>query len=59
MSEGHPVSNLDTLKVGGTSLQLHIHPGTETCDQCEPGQVLAKIQQQQKEEQAKSTNSYK
>ena len=31
----------DNLTVGGTTLLLHIHPGNDTCDECEPGQVQA------------------
>ncbi|XP_033750133.1 angiogenic factor with G patch and FHA domains 1-like [Pecten maximus] len=40
------------LQFGCTRLLLHIHDGTDTCDECEPGQVQAQLQaqnQQQKE----------
>ena len=47
MSEAFPVSHGDVIKVGGTTLELHIHPGSETCDDCEPGQVRAKLQAEQ------------
>ncbi|EDO45576.1 predicted protein [Nematostella vectensis] len=40
-SELHVLTHGDTLSVGGTRLLLHIHPGMETCDECEPGQVQA------------------
>lgn len=38
-----PISHNDILQVAGTRMLLHIHPGLDTCDQCEPGQVLAAI----------------
>lgn len=31
----------DRLTVGGTTLLLHIHPGNDTCYDCEPGLVQA------------------
>ncbi|XP_072039053.1 uncharacterized protein [Amphiura filiformis] len=45
VSEPHPVSHKDYLTVGSTTLRVHIHPGTDTCDECEPGQVQALIAQ--------------
>ena len=48
MSEPKPLFHGDELRIGGTTLELHIHPGTDTCEGCEPGQVLAQIQQQEK-----------
>ncbi|XP_076465194.1 uncharacterized protein LOC143296985 isoform X1 [Babylonia areolata] len=42
-----PLSHGDILRVAGTHLLLHIHPGTDTCDDCEPGQVLAALKAQQ------------
>ena len=35
------VTHGDSLMVGETELRLHIHPGTDTCNDCEPGQVQA------------------
>ena len=52
LSASLPVSHLDVLQVGDTELELHIHPGTETCDSCEPGQVMAQQQQQLQQQQA-------
>ncbi|KAK2176118.1 hypothetical protein NP493_682g01017 [Ridgeia piscesae] len=52
LSASLPVSHLDVLRVGDTELELHIHPGTETCDSCEPGQVMAQQQQQLQQQQA-------
>ena len=31
----------DIVKLGETCLLCHIHPGTDTCDDCEPGVVMA------------------
>ena len=33
----------DVLGVGGTRLLCHVHDGMDTCDDCEPGIVRAKI----------------
>ncbi|EDV26557.1 uncharacterized protein TRIADDRAFT_16335, partial [Trichoplax adhaerens] len=33
----------DYIKIGSTSFLLHIHPGYDTCDDCEPGQILSRI----------------
>uniref|UniRef100_A0A8C6UFL6 Angiogenic factor with G patch and FHA domains 1 n=1 Tax=Neogobius melanostomus TaxID=47308 RepID=A0A8C6UFL6_9GOBI len=33
----------DEVKMGDTVLSFHIHPGTDTCDGCEPGQILAHL----------------
>ncbi|KAL8602201.1 hypothetical protein ACOMHN_022714 [Nucella lapillus] len=42
-----PLSHEDVLRVAGTHMLLHIHPGTDTCNDCEPGQVLASLRAQQ------------
>ncbi|KAL8602200.1 hypothetical protein ACOMHN_022713 [Nucella lapillus] len=42
-----PLSHEDVLRVAGTHMLLHIHPGTNTCNDCEPGQVLASLRAQQ------------
>ncbi|CAH1796253.1 unnamed protein product [Owenia fusiformis] len=41
MGKPFPLSHRDELKIGGSTFLLHIHPGTETCDECEPGQIQA------------------
>ncbi|XP_059925671.1 angiogenic factor with G patch and FHA domains 1 isoform X2 [Gadus macrocephalus] len=33
----------DEVKMGETVLSFHIHSGTDTCDGCEPGQVMAHL----------------
>ncbi|XP_034095454.1 angiogenic factor with G patch and FHA domains 1 isoform X1 [Gymnodraco acuticeps] len=40
----------DEVKMGETVLSFHIHPGTDTCDGCEPGQVMAHINKYKREE---------
>ncbi|GFS17530.1 angiogenic factor with G patch and FHA domains 1 [Elysia marginata] len=42
-SAAHLLSHGDILEVGNTCLLLHIHPGHDTCEDCEPGQVQAKL----------------
>ena len=42
-----PLTHGDILQVASTRMLLHIHPGSETCDSCEPGQVLAALRAQQ------------
>lgn len=44
-SEQHVITHGDELTLGTTTLHLHIHPGTQTCDSCEPGQVQAQAHQ--------------
>ena len=46
MGEPYPLSHGDEVLLGATTLLFHIHPGTETCDDCEPGQVRAQAAQQ-------------
>ncbi|KAK3606036.1 hypothetical protein CHS0354_025079 [Potamilus streckersoni] len=44
-SEPVAISHGDQIQFGdGTKLLCHIHPGTDTCDDCEPGQVRAQWQ---------------
>ena len=52
MSAARPLLHGDELALGSSKLVCHIHPGTETCDGCEPGQVQAQMQAQAKEEEA-------
>ncbi|XP_028616001.1 angiogenic factor with G patch and FHA domains 1 [Grammomys surdaster] len=40
----------DEVKIGETVLSFHIHPGSETCDGCEPGQVRAHLRLDRREE---------
>lgn len=42
-SEPFPLTHGDEVKMGDTVLSFHIHPGTDTCDGCEPGQILAHL----------------
>ncbi|XP_020624844.1 angiogenic factor with G patch and FHA domains 1-like [Orbicella faveolata] len=44
-SEQRVITHGDELTLGTTTLCLHIHPGTQTCDSCEPGQVQAQAPQ--------------
>ncbi|KAL9986844.1 hypothetical protein ACROYT_G001050 [Oculina patagonica] len=44
-SEQHVITHGDELALGSTTLHLHIHPGTQTCDSCEPGQVQSQAHQ--------------
>ena len=44
-SKPQVITHGDELTLGSTSLRLHIHPGSQTCDSCEPGQVQAQAQQ--------------
>lgn len=36
--------------MGETVLSFHIHSGTDTCDGCEPGQVMAHLSKHRREE---------
>ncbi|KAK0054093.1 angiogenic factor with G patch and FHA domains 1, partial [Biomphalaria pfeifferi] len=45
-SENHKLAHGDVVEIGSTKLLLHIHKGHETCEECEPGQVQAKIKAQ-------------
>ncbi|KAM6111472.1 LOW QUALITY PROTEIN: angiogenic factor with G patch and FHA domains 1-like [Phoenicopterus ruber ruber] len=40
----------DEVKIGETVLSFHIHPGSDTCDGCEPGQVRAHLHLDRKKE---------
>ena len=46
------VFHRDQVQLGSTILELHIHPGNETCDGCEPGNVQAEMKKEQQEEAA-------
>ncbi|XP_056156342.1 angiogenic factor with G patch and FHA domains 1 isoform X2 [Lampris incognitus] len=45
----------DEVKMGETVLSFHIHSGTDTCDGCEPGQVMAHLSKHRREERAGPT----
>lgn len=40
----------DEVKMGETVLSFHIHSGTDTCDGCEPGQVMAHLSKHRRED---------
>ncbi|NXX78201.1 AGGF1 factor, partial [Urocolius indicus] len=44
------LSHGDEVKIGETVLSFHIHPGSGTCDGCEPGQVRAHLRLDKKKE---------
>nr|XP_051694659.1 angiogenic factor with G patch and FHA domains 1 isoform X1 [Oryctolagus cuniculus] len=46
----HVLEHGDEVRIGETVLSFHIHPGSETCDGCEPGQVRAHLRLDQKHE---------
>ncbi|XP_077430549.1 angiogenic factor with G patch and FHA domains 1 [Vanacampus margaritifer] len=48
--EPHPLTHGDEVKMGDTVLSFHIHAGTDTCDGCEPGQVMAHLSKHKREE---------
>ncbi|XP_017278373.1 angiogenic factor with G patch and FHA domains 1 isoform X2 [Kryptolebias marmoratus] len=49
-SEPHALMHGDEVKMGETVLSFHIHSGTDTCDGCEPGQVMAHLSKHRREE---------
>uniref|UniRef100_A0A8C7WSN9 Angiogenic factor with G patch and FHA domains 1 n=1 Tax=Oryzias sinensis TaxID=183150 RepID=A0A8C7WSN9_9TELE len=49
-SEPRPLMHGDEVKMGETVLSFHIHSGTDTCDGCEPGQVMAHLSKHKREE---------
>ncbi|XP_041914479.1 angiogenic factor with G patch and FHA domains 1 [Alosa sapidissima] len=44
-----PLSHGDEVRIGETVLSFHIHPGNDTCDGCEPGQIIAHLSRHRKE----------
>uniref|UniRef100_UPI0037E937C0 angiogenic factor with G patch and FHA domains 1 isoform X2 n=1 Tax=Semicossyphus pulcher TaxID=241346 RepID=UPI0037E937C0 len=50
--EPHALMHGDEVKMGETVLSFHIHSGTDTCDGCEPGQVMAHLSKHRREETA-------
>lgn len=40
----------DEVKMGETVLSFHIHSGNDTCDGCEPGQVMAHLSKHKRED---------
>nr|XP_020448224.1 angiogenic factor with G patch and FHA domains 1 isoform X2 [Monopterus albus] len=53
--EPHALMHGDEVKMGETVLSFHIHSGTDTCDGCEPGQVMAHLSKHRREEKAGPT----
>ena len=49
MSQPMQVFHGDRIQLGGTTLEFHIHPGNETCDGCEPGNVQAEMKKEEQE----------
>ncbi|XP_054843243.1 angiogenic factor with G patch and FHA domains 1 isoform X2 [Eublepharis macularius] len=49
-SDPYLLEHGDEVKIGETVLSFHIHPGSETCDGCEPGQVRAHLRLDKKSE---------
>ncbi|XP_040890624.1 angiogenic factor with G patch and FHA domains 1 isoform X2 [Toxotes jaculatrix] len=50
--EPHALIHGDEVKMGETVLSFHIHSGTDTCDGCEPGQVMAHLSKHRREDKA-------
>ncbi|XP_019736090.1 angiogenic factor with G patch and FHA domains 1 isoform X2 [Hippocampus comes] len=48
--EPHPLTHGDEVKMGDTVLSFHIHAGTDTCDGCEPGQIMAHLSKHKRED---------
>ncbi|XP_068451234.1 angiogenic factor with G patch and FHA domains 1 isoform X2 [Clinocottus analis] len=48
--EPHALMHGDEVKMGESVLSFHIHSGTDTCDGCEPGQVMAHLSKHRREE---------
>ncbi|XP_007941629.1 angiogenic factor with G patch and FHA domains 1 [Orycteropus afer afer] len=48
--EPYVLEHGDEVKIGETVLSFHIHPGSDTCDGCEPGQVRAHLRLDKKDE---------
>ncbi|XP_057219823.1 angiogenic factor with G patch and FHA domains 1 isoform X2 [Malurus melanocephalus] len=49
-SDPYILEHGDEVKIGETVLSFHIHPGSDTCDGCEPGQVRAHLRLDRKKE---------
>ncbi|KAJ8339311.1 hypothetical protein SKAU_G00360970 [Synaphobranchus kaupii] len=48
-SEPFTLAHGDEIKMGDTVLSFHIHSGNDTCDGCEPGQVIAHLSRHKRE----------
>lgn len=55
VSDAFTVNHGDLVTLGSSTLELHIHEGTNTCDDCEPGLVQAKLQEQEEEKEEQGT----
>ncbi|XP_047439314.1 angiogenic factor with G patch and FHA domains 1 isoform X3 [Mugil cephalus] len=51
----HALMHGDEVKMGETVLSFHIHSGTDTCDGCEPGQVMAHLSKHKREDRTGPT----
>ncbi|XP_061118595.1 angiogenic factor with G patch and FHA domains 1 isoform X3 [Conger conger] len=49
-SEPCTLTHGDEVKMGDTVLSFHIHSGNDTCDGCEPGQVIAHLNRHKRDE---------
>ena len=38
-----PINQIETTRFGATELRVHVHPGLETCNECEPGLVRKEV----------------
>lgn len=54
--EPHALMHGDEVKMGETVLSFHIHSGTDTCDGCEPGQVMAHLSKHKTDEKPGEAN---
>lgn len=45
----------DVVGAASTRLLCHVHDGMDTCDECEPGQIMAKINEAMAKDKADST----
>uniref|UniRef100_A0A3Q1JI69 Angiogenic factor with G patch and FHA domains 1 n=1 Tax=Anabas testudineus TaxID=64144 RepID=A0A3Q1JI69_ANATE len=53
--EPYALMHGDEVKMGETVLSFHIHSGTDTCDGCEPGQIMAHLSKNKREEKGGPT----
>lgn len=45
-----PLTHGDEVKMGEMVLSFHFHMGTDTCDGCEPGQIIAHLSRHKKDD---------
>jgi len=58
-NKSYHIAHNDLIQIGENCLRLHIHAGTTTCIDCEPGEVMAKLNEKRRLQQnsAKTTCS--